>query len=62
MRIRRVAVRKHLADELREFFRADFAEAFETRDFRFAAEFLHRLGAQKLWRTARQVWNLDLFL
>ena len=28
------------ADELREFFRADFAEAFEPRDFRFAAEFL----------------------
>src|ERR1017187_2141307 len=34
-----------LADELREFFRADFAEAFEPRDFRFAAEFLHEVVA-----------------
>jgi hypothetical protein len=36
------------AEELREFLRTDFAEAFEPSDFRFAAEFFHRLGAQKL--------------
>jgi len=33
------------ADELREFFRADFAQAFEPRDLWFAAEFLRRVVA-----------------